>query len=211
LKCNFPELTFLPKNSDISDSGYDFQCPVGDLLVHFYTQLTHESVSHRFLKPIAHDYLKDYSQNKTKIGVSWLSMSEEWGASRSVHLDQILLQLDPAECVLVNLQYLLLEEDEKRIKKAGFELLNPVDCYNDLEGLFSLISQCDRILTIDNSVVHFAGAIGVETKLLLPWLPNWRWGLNSTGSAWYPTVEIFRQDEPGVWSSAIQRACNQLL
>jgi tetratricopeptide (TPR) repeat protein len=211
LKYNFPELTFLPKSFDIPNAGYDYQCPVGDLLVHFYTELTHESVYQRFLKPVAHDYLKEYSSNKKKVGISWLSMSDEWGAGRSVHLDQILPQLDPAECILVNLQYLLLEEDIKRIRQAGFELLNPVDCYNDLEGLFYLISQCDQVITIDNSVVHFAGAIGVETKLLLPWLPNWRWGLNSSKCDWYPTVEIFRQDESGVWTSAIERACSSLL
>lgn len=210
LEFNFPELTFLPKNTDIALSDFDYQCPVGDLMVHFYSDLTHEPVYNHFLKPLPHDYLKDYLPHKQKIGVSWLSMNEEYGANRSIHINQILQHLNPADCVLVNLQYLLLEDDIKRIKDAGFELFDAVDCYNDLEGLFALISECDRVITIDNSVVHFAGSIGVETKLLLPWLPNWRWGLDKSACDWYPTVEIFRQEELGEWSSAINRACDSL-
>ncbi|NNJ92434.1 MAG: tetratricopeptide repeat protein [Gammaproteobacteria bacterium] len=214
LELNFPEFIFLPKGSDISNSDFDYQSPMGDLLVHFYPELIEERIQQHFIKPVIMNDLESVfsgvPDKRKKVGISWLSMNEEYGTRRSVHIAQLLQHLDPAECVLVNLQYLVPEEDIKKIEEAGFELFDPVDCFNDLEGVFNLISKCDHVITIDNSVVHFAGALGVDVKLLLPRLPNWRWGLKGTKCDWYPTVDIFRQDTSMTWDSVIQQACSSI-
>jgi len=214
LQLNFPDMFFLPKGSEISNSEFDYQCPMGDLLVHFYPELKQEWIQNQFLKPAIRNDLESVisgvSNKKKKIGISWLSMNEEYGTRRSIHITQLLQHLDPAKCVLVNLQYLVPEEDVKRIEEAGFELIDPVDCFNDLEGLFSLICHCDHVISIDNSVVHLAGSLGVDVKLLLPRLPNWRWGLEKVKCDWYPTVDIFGQDASMSWDAVIQKACNSI-
>jgi len=211
---NFPEFIFIPKGSDISNIDLDYQSPMGNLLVHFYREVMQERIQNHFIQPVIRDDLESVftgiSDKKKKIGISWLSMNEEYGARRSVHVAQLLQNLDPEECILVNLQYLVPEEDVKRIEQAGFELLDPVDCFSDLEGLFNLIGKCDHVITIDNSVVHLAGAVGVDVKLLLPSLPNWRWGLEGVKCDWYPTVDIFRQDASMSWDAVIQKACDSI-
>ena len=64
---------------------------------------------------------------------------------------------------MVNLQYGKFESEfENLASELGHVALSfrAVDKYEDLEGLASLIDCCDEVVTIDNSIVHLAGAIG---------------------------------------------------
>ena len=45
---------------------------------------------------------------------------------------------------------------------------------------------------IDNAVVHFAGALGIDTSLLIIDDLTWRWGTDLKKSDLYPSVEIIR-------------------
>ena len=69
-------------------------------------------------------------------------------------------------------------------------MIDDFDCYNDISSVFSLISECEKVITIDNSVAHFAGALGVETEVWVPKLLNWRWGLRKRSTYWYPSVSL---------------------
>ena len=69
----------------------------------------------------------------------------------------------PDGAVLVNLQYGNFESDfEDLASEFGHVALSfrAVDKWTDLEGLASLIDACDEVISIDNSIVHFAGAVG---------------------------------------------------
>ena len=52
-----------------------------------------------------------------------------------------------------------------------------LDLFSDIDGLVALISACDCVISIDNLTPHLAGALGVNTKLLLPKSADERWGL----------------------------------
>jgi hypothetical protein len=69
----------------------------------------------------------------------------------------------------------------------------------------AIISTCDLIVTVDTSVAHLAGAMGVETWVLLPKITDWRWTLDSDRSRWYPSVRLFRQLEPNDWTGVIEQ------
>jgi hypothetical protein len=45
---------------------------------------------------------------------------------------------------------------------------------------------------------------------LLPFVPDWRWGLKSAESAWYPTMRLFRQPSLGDWNTVIGRLAGEL-
>ena len=56
----------------------------------------------------------------------------------------------------------------------------------DSEGLTALTACMDEIITIDNSTVHLAGALGVPTTLMLPKGHDFRWPeLEHGGTLWY--------------------------
>jgi hypothetical protein len=56
-----------------------------------------------------------------------------------------------------------------------------------------------------------AGALGVPTWVLLPFVPDWRWMLNREDSPWYLTIKLFRQPSIGDWESVIAYVKDELL
>jgi tetratricopeptide (TPR) repeat protein/ADP-heptose:LPS heptosyltransferase len=91
-----------------------------------------------------------------------------------------------------------------------------VDCQikvNETWGFLetaAIIANCDLIITSDTAVAHLAGGMGKRTWLLLHMLPDWRWGLYSETTFWYPTMRLFRQTEPGNWNEVLQRVAEEL-
>ena len=50
----------------------------------------------------------------------------------------------------------------------------------------------------------------IPTILMLPWFPEWRWGLEGDTTVWYPSVEIIRQNKAFDWKSVIDRVDERL-
>ena len=75
----------------------------------------------------------------------------------------------------------------------------------DFAQTAGLIKNLDLVITVDSAVAHLAGAMGKETWILLPYLPDWRWQLDRQDSPWYPTVRLFRQNKPGDWPKVMEQ------
>lgn len=67
------------------------------------------------------------------------------------------------------------------------------------------ISALDVVLTVDTSVAHLSGALGVPTWLMLATDPDFRWGLKSETTCWYDSMRIFRQDKYLDWSGVLEQ------
>jgi hypothetical protein len=63
----------------------------------------------------------------------------------------------------------------------------------------------DLVVSIDTSVAHLAGALGIRTWVLLTWVPDWRWLLDRDDSPWYPSMRLFRQTTRGSWNGVLER------
>ena len=92
------------------------------------------------------------------------------------------------------------------------DFVNEIAEYSDLLELAQLIKQLDVVLTVDHTIAHIAGALDVNTILMLPCVPNWRWDMNHrNNSPWYKSLKIFRQQTPGDWSSVLNKVPKSLL
>jgi len=74
----------------------------------------------------------------------------------------------------------------------------------------ALMTELDLVITVDTAAAHLAGALGRPVWTLLPFVPDWRWGLARDDTPWYPTMRLFRQRQPGDWDEVMQRVRSEL-
>lgn len=67
----------------------------------------------------------------------------------------------------------------------------------------AMLSALDLLVTVDTAMAHVAGALGLPALVLLPHVPDWRWGLSTETSNWYGSLRLLRQQNPGDWSAPV--------
>ncbi len=67
----------------------------------------------------------------------------------------------------------------------------------------AVLRELDLLISVDTSVVHLAGAMGVPVWTLLAHTADWRWEIDSETSAWYPTMRLFRPAGFHDWESIV--------
>ena len=75
----------------------------------------------------------------------------------------------------------------------------------DYAASAALIANLDLVVTVDTSVAHLAGALGVPVWIMLPFAPDWRWLLERDDSPWYRSARLFRQSAPNDWAGVVER------
>ena len=151
------------------------------------------------------------------IGISWAGgKNAEQQKDRSLTLEQLTPILEKAnqQANIINLQYGdHIQAIEQFSAQTGITIHDwgDADPLKDLDNFAAQISALDLVISIDNSTVHFSGALGVQTLVMLPFYQDWRWGEDRDDSYWYPnTMQLFRQPTDGDWDSVIQKVAGHL-
>ncbi len=93
---------------------------------------------------------------------------------------------------------------------AGFSITTVEEGLADFAATGALMMHLDLVITVDTSVAHLAGALGRPVWTLLPYVPDWRWMLETSSSPWYPSMRLFRQASPGDWEGVIANVSREL-
>ncbi|GLR67353.1 hypothetical protein GCM10010909_20340 [Acidocella aquatica] len=113
-----------------------------------------------------------------------------------------------------DLAILTVQKGEQIAQVGGYygraPLLNLGPEIVDFADTMAILRHVERLVTIDTSVAHIAGAIGVPTALVLPHAPDWRWLLGREDTPWYPSVRLFRQERAYDWSGVIERVSDSI-
>ena len=80
----------------------------------------------------------------------------------------------------------------------------------DFADTISILKNVERLITIDTSVAHVAGACGIPASIVLPYAPDWRWLLGRDDTPWYQSVRLFRQQRPYEWGDVMERVARSL-
>lgn len=97
---------------------------------------------------------------------------------------------------------------------VSYNVDNVIDLSSYIDDYYDtacILKSLDYLITIDSSIAHMAGALGVKTYLLLPHTPEWRWFNDECKTPWYNSVRIFKQKEPAEWLEVIARVKYELI
>ena len=76
---------------------------------------------------------------------------------------------------------------------------------NDLDLCYgALIHELDYIITVNTSLVHACGAMGVRCLSLTPRTPAWRYGLEGTTMPWYGDHVQLERQKGREWEQVIK-------
>ncbi|REJ87076.1 MAG: tetratricopeptide repeat protein [Planctomycetota bacterium] len=152
-----------------------------------------------------------------KIGISWRTGGQPAARrTRVTSLGQWRDILSLPGVHWINLQYGDVEDEIEAERRQSGVLIHDWeegDPLVDLDGFAARLCALDMVISVGNTSVHLAGALGVESWALLPLVPTWRWlldGVNDNVSPWYPSVRTFRQTSQGDWSTVF-RTVTELL
>ena len=138
-----------------------------------------------------------------KIGLAYAgSATHRNDHNRSIALAAFLAALPPGP------DYVLLQTE---LRDGDADLLRTRPDITPLGGEIrdfvdtaAICLELDLVISVDTSVAHLAGALGRPLIVLVPYDPDWRWGLGAETSAWYPSAKIWRQRARGDWTTALQ-------
>lgn len=145
-----------------------------------------------------------------RVGLVWAGRPEHANdRNRSMTLH------DLAPLAQANVSFLALQKGPASAQAAtppdGMNLLDLSDeitCFDDTAAILCVI---DLLISVDSSPVHLAGALGRPVWVMLPYAAEWRWLSKRSDSPWYPTATLFRQLQPGQWTSVVRAIGERLL
>jgi tetratricopeptide (TPR) repeat protein len=139
-----------------------------------------------------------------KVGICWSgNCKQKNDFRRSIKFKDFSDLLDIEGVTFFSLQKEVRQEDEHDV--AACKKIHHLDL-GDFKDTSAIVSLLDLVVTVDTSVGHLAGTIGVPTWILVPALGfNCFWQQNRKDSPWYGSVRLFRQDKRAEWSPVIQK------
>jgi hypothetical protein len=146
------------------------------------------------------------------IGVFWSTRGpRERNDSRSAPLVRFAPLINRPGATFFSLEK---EDRPGEIRAAGLEkrLVSFGDAIGNLDDTAALVSHLDLVVTIDTSIAHLAGALGVPVWVLLMEraFEGWLLGKDSESTFWYPTARLFRQSVQNDWDELVQRVSVRL-
>ena len=128
--------------------------------------------------------------------------------NRSIALRALAPLLD-CDVQFVSLQKGIRDQDRAFLRERE-DILDPTEQLTDFSETAALVSCLDLVISVDTSVVHLTGGLGVPVWTMLPFNPDWRWLLNRDDSPWYSSMRLFRQPTRDDWASVVEDVRHEL-
>ena len=206
-----------PPSKEALSKSIDFQCSSGSIGRFLRGSEAKFSGGAAYLKAernACDKIRKRYRQNDEKlVGIAWESKSPQSGEDKSMRLVQLkpLFQIEGIR--FIDLQYGdTLEERMTFTNEMGVDLYHDdsIDQLLSLDDFSAQVASLDLVISVSNTTVHMAGALGVPVWVMLRSIPDRRWMLDREDSPWYSSVRLFRQKKMGDWRSVIDKVTSDL-
>ena len=143
-------------------------------------------------------------KGKKRIALVWAGRpTHKNDKKRSLKLSQFAPIFAREDVVVLTVQ-----KGDQIVQAGGYyghaPLVNLGPEIEDFLDTMAILKHVDRLVTIDTSVAHIAGASNVPTSMVLPYAPDWRWLLHRPDTPWYPSLRLYRQSVPYQWEDVIR-------
>jgi tetratricopeptide (TPR) repeat protein len=150
---------------------------------------------------------------KRLVGISWRSGNRDSATIRSIDLALWRPIFETPDCAFISLQYGDIKRDIDALRaETGHNVHwdGEIDPMQYLDPFAAQIAAMDLVISVDNSTVHFAGAIGKPCWVLLPVNSDWRWLIERPSSVWYDSLVLFRQQPNQGWEPIVDEVARRL-
>jgi hypothetical protein len=192
---------------------FDYQCPLMSLPLAFKTTLDTISSAPQYLHTdkakVAHWRTLLGDRSRPRVGLAWSgNPNNTIDQRRSIRLAEFAAYL-PSHCQYFSLQKDVREADRKVLDSSP-SIVSFGDGMLDFVSVAALCECMDLVISVDTSLAHLGGALGLRTWVLLPSTPDWRWLRDREDSPWYATVKLYRQKTAGDWNAVLSRVAADL-
>jgi tetratricopeptide (TPR) repeat protein len=147
---------------------------------------------------------------KLRVGLAWAGNPKHKNdAKRSIHPELLWPLADVKDIAFFSLQK-SNENEKAEIAPPLPRLVDFTTSLHDFAETTALIDHLDLVISADTAVAHLAGALGKPVWTLLPFVPDFRWGLRDVQTPWYPTMRLYRQTSVGNWPGVIDQVVSDL-
>jgi tetratricopeptide (TPR) repeat protein len=219
---SFPDMPVVDRNSlpaNWDPSQYQAKVAMGELFLMLGADMENLPNRKGFLVPEPALALKLRNRyrsmfpGKRLIGISWRSGNRDSATIRSIDLSLWRPILETPDCAFISLQYGDIGRDLEALRRETGHTVHwdrEVDPTQFLDPFTAQIAAMDLVISVDNSTVHFAGAVGKPCWVLLPVNSDWRWMIDRTSSIWYDSLELWRQQIGEGWQPVVARVAERL-
>ncbi len=140
-----------------------------------------------------------------KVGINWQG-KKTYGVDhlRSIPLNYFQDLFNIKEINFISLQKGYGSEQIKNFKYKDklYDFSKEIDNgENAFEDTIGIIKNLDLVITSDTALPHLSSTLGINTWLLLNFVPDWRWNLMTKEFSWYDNLKIYKQEEVNKWDS----------
>jgi tetratricopeptide (TPR) repeat protein len=155
------------------------------------------------------------TKKKPVIGIGWRGGIWKTAAKyRQLDLETLLPVLRSIDAHWVSLQYKPAGKEIEAFKKEHPEIdiveYTHGTLSNDYDDTVALIAALDMVVTMQTTVVHVAGGIGIPCWTFVPRTSQWRYGQEGEDFPWAKSVRIIRQEKDFEWQGVMERTGEEL-
>jgi tetratricopeptide (TPR) repeat protein len=158
--------------------------------------------------------VRPVDEDKLVVGLVWAGdpRQSERGSNlidrrRSTQLEMFAPMMAIGGIRFVSFQH---GQAREQIAASRLSIVDAMDGVADFADTAERLAGVDLLVSVDTSIVHLAGGLGMPVWMLSRFDGCWRWLERRDDTPWYPSMRIFRQSSLGDWSGVVAQVADAL-
>lgn len=149
---------------------------------------------------------------RPQVAISWKTTNRTQGRYRNIPTAELAGLLSRFDADFHSAQHGVTPVERRLLEGTlgGRIHFDTIDTRASVGALAASLASMDTVVTIDNSVLHIAGAFGLPAAGLLSVPSYWAWPAEGPDSRWYESVTLIHQQRPGEWAGVLAELADYL-